>query len=769
MDEKERTLTLRQADAEQHIVDLEARAAQHAAEQAEWEQRRADFESRDAELRRGEEDLVQRRGELTAESKRLDAELQSRREELEHEQRTRIAELEEQARQQQMQLEQEHAQRTQEFEQRAAEIDEHARAVEAELAARRQEFELRTADRMAELEALDARQAELDQRGRELDERHTELESLRQEIDAQHQGIEQRAAELQEEIETFAADRQAFEQAAQEWSGLQEAAQTEQQTLAQLRTELSTRTDELAQRENTLDEQLQEIEKRSESATQLESELSARRGEIDELYRQAIETKERARGQLKQAERLKQQLLTREAELRRSALQVEVDRENMAQNQAALLAEHQKLAELQDEVQRDLDAMAEQDRLAEQTRIAMSRRRFGVAGLSLCLMAGITATAIWLHLDQPRYAVEAQLNIVTQRAAGPIVAAEHAAWLLSDGVAENLTEPQQRSAWQSALASGAVLVSPASDARSLNLRVQASQQAGLKNLVNQVIAGYQKFLRQKPLVADGTGERATLEARRAALEQQIQLLRTRQDALRQQDEDSPAATQNADPRGAFSTAVAEFEHVVDRLQAQQTELAELFEQPTPQGEVTTEALGQLIAEDTIYQQDYKEFTAEAEKYQTELAISMAVADRADAGSPKVGPRARRHARRAARSQPAALHSHRAGAEPHRNQRPLPAHFNVRRGLGHPADFDGTSGPHQRRSRTRSGADRGQRRGHQARWNCPQHATNRPGTRRRNEQRTRRQHTRPGRRQRPCVPIWRGCKKKLTAWRKPAAR
>lgn len=360
-----------------------------------------------------------------------------------------------------------------------------------------------------------------------------------------------------------------------------------------------------------LTEIVREIRDELAQITARELELRRRERELGRRYRS-----------LKQATRQAPSHPDDENEQRLARLAAELNAQavEVAARQARLDEAAEQLRARQTELdhRRDTPTTAAQPRGPVVDRTAgWWWRSTGLAAF-LSLMAGLA----WYAGHPPLYEATSRIRVVTERPTVSAVVADHRARLLDSRLLDALPEePGLVQLWRQACDEGRVALRSSEDEPVLHLTVTADDAATAHRLMRSALTAYTQQLQTQTgdvTVPPGYRDLALWHERlQAALR-----------ALRQQQatDAGALATLPTQPDRGESAAVvdrleAELSAAVAALDRQRLELAGLAGLDVPRGSVDAAQVEQVLAQDTIYQEDQQELRAAAVQYRTELGVA----------------------------------------------------------------------------------------------------------------------------------------------------
>jgi len=608
----------REVDA--RVQALEQRGQTLVVQQAELAESQQALQRQQAELRRRSEEIEQQIASRSAALASADAAATERRAALD-EQAAGLATEREECERRRSEL----SRREEELGSRVRELDERSAALDVETARadrQREALENQTAE-------LSRERAELSEKGANLRKRENDLKSTQASLAERtrtlldrEQDLETRGTEREEEARQIGEKQAALGDREQTLDRQREELGAWERTLEERQAALTSRAEELAGHESAVREQTVAAEARVEELEHQAAAIDERRAAVDKLYQQAIEIKEQTRKEQQEIAELRRQHESREAELRRASLQTEIDREHIQRDYATLLAEQQRLAELEDrEEETSADTPLIEQPAAAETEYAEppSRRR---RGWILCTLAGVLAALAWWVIDQPRYRGVAEIRISSERGAPDWVAGEHVDWIMSGALAEYWQGPPPVGMWLSACDGGHVVARPLPERQSVELTLETANADAARTVLSAAGTAYAAYVDQLPLERFRSSRLLDWTEQKDAIEVDLSQRGDRCRNLEASMADSPAAAARRAAQDALDQTLAESKQVDARLAAQRDELTALQSQELPRGLVPAEAYQQALADDALYQEDLKEFRAEARQYRTELAVSM---------------------------------------------------------------------------------------------------------------------------------------------------
>lgn len=600
-------------------AEAEARAAEVEAAEARLQQRREEVEQclRDGATR--EADVVQRFQALDQEHADL------ARQRLELQQAAQTIELE------QAGLDRDRAERQR-----------------ANAALEEEQHRLETAR-----EALRRAQGEAAATQAHLERERCALRRARDGLSADQARVAKQREELKEAQDKLARERGALSQREQELAQRWQAARAQHQQLVRQREELDVRrrglqqmqtaADERTQRLATGEQELQEKRNAFEADTvrlaELEAELARRQTTIDEASRRVEELEQRTRAQHEEALALREQAEARDNESRQAALAHELERQELAAEREQLEQAQAELDDWRDRREQELAqvraALAQQAGrlLAAQRSILAAPRRWWLRSTGLALTAGVVVWFLWLwfHPSLQRATVHMHIASTQPASVAPDDARRWSARVLSEH-SRQLLDPHllagraDRTAmsrmWQAACARRTAAVVADPQQMSLRLEVTGARASEVARLARSAAECYADRVNRIPADDALPMQLADLAVWQADLEQVLEARREERAADAAALAALPPARERDETAARADQLTAQLAEAAQALGDARSVLAVLLAAEIPAGTVDPAAVEAALRQDTVYREDCQEFRAAAEKFRTELAVSM---------------------------------------------------------------------------------------------------------------------------------------------------
>jgi chromosome segregation ATPase len=626
--------TARQAAArelEQAQRRLAERNADLSAQLIEVTRRQAQLDQREERLASEKEELERQRAELLREAEesrrrvaQLEAEHQAQRETL----RGRVAAVrrQEQELTRRIQLARDQiAQERSGSEQQAADLDARAaRAAESEtrLQTRQAEIDERLAQGQAQAAEFQQRQTELAAERAALQQERERLREATGAIEGERRALAERQSELDRRWRSAREQRHEFTRQT-------EGVDAQRRSLQQEQAALGEREERLAQRDRQVQEQTTALEAEQRRLAELEADLAGRVETVDALFKQAEEVEQQAREHHDQALAAREQAEAREREAGQAALALEVERRELERDRAALETASQKLDGLR--------AQREQDMAAARRALADHAERLGAWEQSLrcasrywwrraTILAGasaVLAVAGWIVGHPPLHRAAAEIRVTSDSPARARVIAEHAQRLLQPHLLDD--DPAVAglaAAWRAACEGGRVTVGTPDERPVVNLRVTAGDAQLARRLVEAAGAAHERRVNSAAAGIELPPEYRSAEAWRDGLASTLGTTRQERAADAQALAAVPGPEERERVIGEADRLQTELTEVVNSLKDRRAALAALAPEDAPRGTVDPADVETALVEDTVYQEDRKEFAAVALQYRTELAVTM---------------------------------------------------------------------------------------------------------------------------------------------------
>lgn len=252
------------------------------------------------------------------------------------------------------------------------------------------------------------------------------------------------------------------------------------------------------------------------------------------------------------------------------------------------------------------------------THTTAPRRRAAV----LSVLSGLATAVIWSVVQEPRYRGVVDVQVVSERGSVERIVGEHADRLMSEAVSARWQGPPAAEHWIAARAAGNLTVRLLPERGRLRLSFETPEQGLAERLLPAAVRTYVAYVDTLPLEHFRSPREIEWSERRAALNEELARRRARRHELEASLAETPAASERTAAQAAFDETLDGFERVVEHLRGLRQELVALRSQAPPRGEVSAETYQRGLLEDAVYQQDLKEFTAEARQYRTELAVAL---------------------------------------------------------------------------------------------------------------------------------------------------
>lgn len=356
------------------------------------------------------------------------------------------------------------------------------------------------------------------------------------------------------------------------------------------------------------------------SPAELRDGLEKRREAVDKLYLQAIQIREEAQQQFREMGALKRQLETREAALRQEGLQLELDREQLARERAALAGERA----------RPLSAPATPGRVQAP---AAGRRLAWTAATMLAAAAAGAAAWAWLEFERPVYRATQEVRIESTRDEPVRVLGEYLALALdpathaaargdSTSRPAGATEARSPSPRAASPDVAAGTVRALLQRNGIELTLSGPEAQAVADELAVVVARLVEHFRSLPAERLAAPRLAEWQGIRDVVAAELDEALRQRDATRARLADVPDAAAWQRLQEQYQQRQTAFREADAQLRDARDQLAALEAEETPRGVVTPEALAAALADDAVHAEDLKELAAEAEAEQRELLAAM---------------------------------------------------------------------------------------------------------------------------------------------------
>jgi hypothetical protein len=386
---------------------------------------------------------------------------------------------------------------------------------------------------------------------------------------------------------------------------------------------------ELETREQDLTRRSAEVDLAQRRVTEIERSITESAAELERRLAAAAAADADARQRLDDAATLREQLEVRANELRQNTLTVELEQQELERERALLERQRGELAGLRDALQHELGEREQRIRLETLAaqNAALRRRWQPLTGAAAAGIAAAVCGAIWLYWDQPRFRIETELAVSSDRSDAGQAAREHAAALLTEGRArtDGLPDEAAVQGWRRALADGRVQVCPQPDRGLVSVRVESTDPGPDGRSVHAAIAAYIRSVAfesaassselaadvSAPLAAEWSQVSAELDQLQCTIDERTAALAA-----------IPSESQRSELLAQIRRAQSEFTRSGDALGLARGELLDSAGGAPQRGAVLPADIDAALAADAVYHEDLKEHSAEVRAYQTELAVAM---------------------------------------------------------------------------------------------------------------------------------------------------
>lgn len=539
--------------------------------------------------------------------------------------------------------------RADELERWGAELESRARALEAqerELSTRAEALQRRQSELTAATDSLDALESQARQAADTLAQRREELA----ELEAQHAQVRQahrQAAQELEQLQTELAWRRAeTAEAVRRWATQRDAAAAElgrleerSRLLAEQLAVLDQREAALANRSAELDasqgelraarEELQRAREAQEAARaaladehtaldQARGELEERRASIERLYAQAAAAAQRGREQEEAARGVRAAADQHAESLRKQALALDVERQEIEQARAQLELERGQVVALRDDYKTLIDE-ASAPRTAPPPRVGL---RWWVRTGLISIAAGLGAALGWQRLHPPVSTVAARVTLES-----PLPLAAQLAELLNPQAAGAFIASESiASDWRAALRRHDLTAAPTADGRTIEVEWRTTTPLEEGNKLNLALLGFRAHVVRTVGSLPPSEELQRWESEVASAEQEIA---DACDAITQTQRELdglPGAGERDGWQARMQGALADILRLEADAARQRAAVMRLEGQTPGAVAVPAEALAEALTRDPVSQEDRKELAVQAKKYHTELAVAMVLVD-----------------------------------------------------------------------------------------------------------------------------------------------
>ena len=355
------------------------------------------------------------------------------------------------------------------------------------------------ADINAERDTLRELREQLDQRGAELDERQARLEMSVSELEPERVDIERRrealsrdSAELDERAADLGKERDALRQRQQEvdddWRRTRELRDQltsrgdeidqERHQLQRERNDLDERESRVVVQEEHLRDEAEIIAARRTDLTALESRLEERQKSLDDLAERVVASERAAEERLESVHELHEETAAREAEVRQTALTLELQADQLE-------VERQRVERQFEELQAQQMAAAIEAEIP--ARAAQLRRPMWIAPAVAAAYALIAGLASWYA--QPQLTRTAMRLAIQTESHDPAAATREHALRMDElaSTADAITDPAQREYWQAARDSGRMTVKLRESEREVEVALIGPRAAANEQLLRTAV------------------------------------------------------------------------------------------------------------------------------------------------------------------------------------------------------------------------------------------------------------------------------------------
>lgn len=369
-----------------------------------------------------------------------------------------------------------------------------------------------------------------------------------------------------------------------------------------------------------LEQRRAELTHRDAELQRREEEIARRNQQGQRLLEQADSCRARDEVQEQELPEIRRRLAAREASLNLEAAALEAERRQLQEESRTLETERRKLAELQLEPEELLTGGV--GALRMQVVAAVPREAWRRRKMVLAVVVGLAAGILWYLVDRPLFRAVAEVQVTTSRGALKRVAREHADGVLSSELDRYFGDSALLEAWQAARDNHRINARMLRTEGRFELSVEDRDPLRIEKIVAQALAAYTDELSQRPLEDFRSPREVDWLERRAALVGELERRRSYAAELSDRLADLPPAAERAEAQAAFDNSLEQFKTVVAELQRLREEAATLDSRAQPRGQVAPEVVQEAFASDPLYQEDLKEFVAEARQYRGELVVAM---------------------------------------------------------------------------------------------------------------------------------------------------
>lgn len=513
---------------------------------------------------------------------------------------------------------------------------------------------------------LDARQQTGAARAAEIEQERTALAAERQRITQERRELDVATKELRDERERVRTRQREYEKRWQETHGQQhqlardvEHVDARRRVTEQRLSELEEREQRLEQREEQFHQRLAELEIEREQLSTLRNSLEERQQHLANVEAQIENIEKRAQELQEEAIAVRERAESREAEARQAALQVELDRNSLCDQEAQLqrrvaeldrqaseleshqtaqqenaLAERQHLADLRQRLERNMQVI----------RKLNARGPIAIRFLLLALAAGLLAAITYWLTSPVHYRAATDLHLLNAGLDSAARIADHRHNLLDPLLLKGVPDMRRlASQWEQACRDGRVVAvvatepgdfgfaegrrdpMPASgpdDTACLRLTLQMPDADAARRLLQTACDVYMTRPSSVTQTVGVPPEHAAL----AGWQEELDAQRTAAVARR-----SDIAAELADLPGPEVLSVSQkradehsqrLQQIAAELEDARARLSTTLASTPVAGVVDPVNITEALAEDTIHAEDRSEYRSVALRYRSEVAVSM---------------------------------------------------------------------------------------------------------------------------------------------------
>jgi len=493
---------------------------------------------------------------------------------------------------------------------------------ESELRARRDDMERRLEEGEALAGDVERQQEELNEQWRRLEQERRQIERENEQVQADRNVLLEKQGQFEQRW------RDTKEQRHQLARQLEDVA-ARRRILEQDQTGFRERGERLEHREQQFREKWEALRAEKERLQGLEAELAERQADTELAAQEAEDLRAEARRQQEESLALREQAEARDAETRQTSLAIEVERERLEGETAALEWASKQLdglrAEREQAVKQARTMLADRARRvreAERSLVA-APRLWWLRSTGLAVLVAIAAGVVWLMAVPQSHRATAELHITSASPSIAEVTTEHRRRLLDPHLFDDAQGGSGLAAdWRDACRGGRVRLEASDSEPVLWLSVTMRDRAQAERLLRDACDAYAQRVNAQPVEPVLAPRYDRLATREKQLDADVEQWRQKRIADEAALVEIPGFEQQQKAIVEADRLQTELTQAVQAVDAARAELAVLVAADVPPGVVSPADIESTLGEDVVYQEDRREFRAAAEQYRRELVVAM---------------------------------------------------------------------------------------------------------------------------------------------------